>query len=305
MTDANATGAAPTTTDEKPPAAPVSAEVNDEIGGSAVADTTDGDLGDDEAAGDTELAADGDDETRVAPEGVPDSPDDYELPAIDGYAWATEGDAGETVQGFLEAAHQADVPQEAVAALGTWYAERIGQLKAAREEADADDAEGVEAALVEEWGAQYDTNLKAAKRWLRDAGELGAALRAARLPDGRRLANLPELVHLLADLGKGRPAGSADATPERQSRATMAERAELAKLLRADPQMYRFGSWRGKDQTPADRAEELRPKSARELELSEIMHRDIGELHRRKNGFGQTLADELDELRRGKRKPAA
>ena len=273
--------------------------------------TDTGGLGDDDGgheAEDGDEAGAADDALSAEPGGA-QADDDRSLDEVpeeaSGYEPAAERewtDADQPIlDAFFEKALDLQLPKQAVAEITDWWADLRDKLF----EADDNAAAAAEETLRESWGEGYDANLAHAKAWLKGRGDLGQAIKGARLPDGSRLGNNPAFVTLLADLARAQGVKPQDksAAPTADP-ATAGEIAELEKLRTSDPELYRLGSWRGRDQTPAARAEELRPRSKRELELLEIMHADIGELHRRRNAAGETLMDELDRLRRGKRKSA-
>ncbi len=198
--------------------------------------------------------------------GIPDKPDGYEMPKVDGYEFTEADKPG--VELFMGKMHAANAPPAAVKeALGV-YAALVAQAKERITNLDREHKVKLEDDLRAEWGNDYRPNLKLMDRALKDAeflpggmgeGGLGTAFRSARMPDGTALINHPGFAGFLAQLAR-----------ERYGEAAMLPGAEVAAL------------------------------SSREDEIKRIMQTDMERYWREKNAQGQTMADELLEIRRRK-----
>lgn len=147
---------------------------------------------------------DGADEKAMAEwrkeQGVPDNPNAYKVPEIEGHQWT---DADKPVLGqFFEYAHKSGLPQSAADVAVSWYANAQREAVAAQIEADrAASAEAMNA-LAGEWGAELKANKTLAVRYLGTVPELGISVAEFRGPDGRRLGDIPEFVRWAADKGR-------------------------------------------------------------------------------------------------------
>lgn len=140
------------------------------------------------------------DETEAAADGADD--DDfvgYDLPQSDGVEWG-DRESG-ALRALMENAFESGVSQEQFNQFTNFYADAVKALKAA----DPEHAKTTRAVLAKEWGDATDGKMAAAKAAFQRAfpdKELREQLRQARLPDGKKLANLPEFLRFLADSGK-------------------------------------------------------------------------------------------------------
>ncbi len=130
--------------------------------------------------------------------GVPEAPDKYTIPEIQGVQWNEEqkGDIGE----FFKAAHAAHMSQpQAEAALKVLAQSNMRAQQAFQEQARAK-ADAVQEDLRAEYGRDYRANTELANRWVKEqfapyAGENGVGdLMNVRLADGTCLGENPAFV---------------------------------------------------------------------------------------------------------------
>lgn len=122
--------------------------------------------------------------------GVPEKPEDYLAKLPEGIKVA-EHDK-ERVTAFAAKMHAKHAPPELVhEAIGAYYEMQQKQIEAVAEQDKAWRQE-TEDALRAEWGNDYRSNVTRLGTYLDSMGELGAALKGARLADGRPLFAHPE-----------------------------------------------------------------------------------------------------------------
>lgn len=132
-----------------------------------------------------------------AERGIPDDPSGYKIPEDVTSRLLPEDKP--ILQSFTEFAHKKNLPPAAVAAAAEWYTELQEQMTGQQVERDKVSARETEDALRKEWGNDYKAFSNAAAKF---AGEItpGVPWFSARLDDGRRLGDIPEVVKALADL---------------------------------------------------------------------------------------------------------
>lgn len=134
--------------------------------------------------------------------GVPEAPDKYDVQLGDGFVW---GDADKPLlDDFTKYAHDSNMPADQVKKVLGWYARLQEQNLAKMEEADERFHQESEDRLRAEWGAEFRANTNAIGNAL-DAHaqtEVKEAFLQARLPNGRRLADDPGVLRMLASLAR-------------------------------------------------------------------------------------------------------
>lgn len=135
--------------------------------------------------------------------GIPEAPDKYELPKIEGREW---GDADmPSIDMLRSAMHEVDAPPGAVQAALKTYAAIEEQAKAQRAEADKSFRMEQEDMLRTELGTEFRPQINVYKRVLEDPeilpDGLGAVLSQARDADGNRLINNAGVAKWLIGLG--------------------------------------------------------------------------------------------------------
>jgi hypothetical protein len=230
--------------------------------------------------------------------GIPEAPDGYTPPQIEGVAWDEEG-----LGAVLKAVHPHNVANPAVAdalnAYGKWAQAKRAQI----EQRDIANVKAVMAALGDDGVAAARSAAKAMP------AELRTLLNEARGPDGTRIINSPAVLQLIAaaygpnggrtsmtadlktelaeiDAAMNQDVGSLyrpwktsgmsaserklqiqrelDAAAETQARHTAYrdagsdEERQLLALHQNDPAFFEFGRWKDSNISPAQRLYELR-----------------------------------------------
>lgn len=126
-------------------------------------------------------------------QGIPDSPDGYELPQVQGVDMAN---LDETTKAGLDiirtGLHKANLSRDQAATVSQAILELSTRQAEAQAEADAGHMDAVEDALRSEWGADYRRNLNMNGALLsQHFGDEMNAILTARTPDGMRLADHP------------------------------------------------------------------------------------------------------------------
>jgi len=126
-------------------------------------------------------------------QGIPETPDGYDLPQIDGvdYAKLDEGTkAGLAV--LRSGLHAANLNKEQGAIVSKALLDLAAKQTEQQAEADAQRMDAVEDALRAEWGAEYRRNIQMNGALLtQHFGQDMDAVLTARMPDGTRLADHP------------------------------------------------------------------------------------------------------------------
>ena len=171
--------------------------------------------------------------------GIPEKPDAYDLPKVEGYEW---GEADKPMLDvFLGKMHAAHADQKQIdSALGA-YAELVTQTKEHQYNLDKNDDEVCVDGLRAKWGNEYRTNLATAKQLLNDtenfSPELSQMLREARTPDGNRLIYNPDLWEVLADMGLQQYGAGAGLTGDAKVQHS-ARKAEIETIMKTDMSRY-------------------------------------------------------------------
>ena len=134
--------------------------------------------------------------------GVPDSPDKYDVNLGDGFVWS---DADKPLlDDFAAYAHQANMPANQVKQVLGWYASIQERQQAAIEEADEVFHQESEDKLRSEWGNEFRRNTNAIANLLdvHSTPEVKADILLARLPNGRRLGDDPAALKVLASMAR-------------------------------------------------------------------------------------------------------
>jgi hypothetical protein len=163
---------------------------------------------------------------------------------------------------FREFAVSADMPPETFGRAIEWFnafaVEHWGRLA----EGDKAQREATKTALGESWAEDFKPNMAVANAVFdRFPKSLRAAIREARLSDGRRLNLLPQFSQALFDLGTELEQAGVDYGAGGETFTASDLRAELAALstLRdSDIEAYRTRLWRKSGKTGSDRSVELR-----------------------------------------------
>lgn len=169
--------------------------------------------------------------------GIPADPKGYTLP--DGVVVGE--DEREGVDGFLAAAHEANMtPEQAQKALG-WYYDFQQKQRDEIEAADRALAETAQDELYAEWGENYRSNLNRAKNFLRAKfpEDVQEALLNARLGDGKPLMSTPGILRALVQMDhEFNPAGTVVPGGGDPIKGIESEIAEIEKTMRTNRAEY-------------------------------------------------------------------
>ncbi len=158
---------------------------------------------------------------------VPETADAYKLPD-DVQKGLTDADKP-VLTSYTEAMHKIGMPQKYVAEGARWYTGLVAAQAEEQENADKEAATTTRDALREEWGADFKPNSTIAMRYAKEAIP-GVDWYTARLPDGRTLGNVPEVVKALAKFGLAEYGDAAFAGGEQASK-TLGRLEELKKVM--------------------------------------------------------------------------
>ena len=162
------------------------------------------------------------------PEGVPETPEDYVAPQVEGVEWNSEA-----LSPVLAAAHEHGIPQEAVAAALEAYAHQIAEQQAALKRQDRERMAEVRQKLTPSERGAIDAASQTMSR------ELRTSIRQARLPSGELLLHSAEFLSLLANLN--RQPGATNRVAMAQNDAALEETARLH--MRTDIEKYYREKW--------------------------------------------------------------
>ncbi len=169
-------------------------------------------------------------------EGIPDDPTGYTLPET--VTKRIGDDDKPLLSNFTEFAHAKGANQQAVAIATEWYAE-LKEAQATKQlEFDAQATESAEDALRSEWaGGEYRANLTLGHRFMEQIPGVGKDWMEARLPDGRRLGDVAEVVKWASDMGREQFGDAAFATDDSAARHNN-RKAEIEGIMKSDIRRY-------------------------------------------------------------------
>ena len=170
-----------------------------------------------------------------AENGIPENPDGYELPKVNGFEW-TEDDKP-ALNEFLSVAHKNNIAPKAAQEMLTWYASTMAAAETQQFEADTNARVACEDALRVDWGAEYRGNIALIKRFIETdyPGGLDAAL--ARGDDGVRLIDSTEFAGKILAEAKERY-GDATMIGGDGTSTVANKKAFYQKLMRDDREAY-------------------------------------------------------------------
>lgn len=163
--------------------------------------------------------------------GIPPDPKAYKIPdPVD----KRLSDADKVLFGTLaEKAHGKNIPASSVEVVAEWYADQLEAQRGAQVEQDNRHAEEIEETLRKDWGPDYKANDTVARRYAEEVLGEGVSLFDARLPDGRKVGNVPEIIKGLAELGLAKYGDVSFAGGE-AARVSEGRMAELKKMMDSD-----------------------------------------------------------------------
>jgi hypothetical protein len=166
--------------------------------------------------------------------GIPDDPTGYAVP--DEVAKLVTDEDKPRLALFTEAMHQAGVPQKYAGAAMAWYFKEQEAANAVIAEADKADKAETEDKLREEWGSDFRANSTVAKRFAEEITP-GINWFEARLPDGRKLGNIPDFVMAINRLGLAEYGDVTFAGRDAADRSTNRMK-EIELIMQNDPDRY-------------------------------------------------------------------
>lgn len=167
-------------------------------------------------------------------QGIPEKAEDYKIPEL-----VTKRliDADKPVlANFTEFALTKNAPPAFVEMAAEWYVDMSEKAAEAQSVADAKATEDADDALREAWSRdEYKGNMTLAKRFWEASGVEG--LSEARLPDGRRLGDVPGFVQFSSDQGRSAFGDAVFASSDAESKHT-GRKAEIETIMNTDIDRY-------------------------------------------------------------------
>ena len=169
-------------------------------------------------------------------QGIPDDPSGYVLPET--VKKRITDDDKPALASFSEFAHSKGAPQSAVDLATEWYVNQLEALDEQRVQSDTQAFETAEDKLRDEWApGEFKANLTLAKRFAGAIPGVGDAWAEARLPDGRKLGNVPEFVTWAADMGRQKFGDVTFANSDSEARHN-SRKSEIEKIRQTDFARY-------------------------------------------------------------------
>jgi hypothetical protein len=169
-------------------------------------------------------------------QGIPASPDEYELPQVAGVDMAKLDDATkENVAAIRTTFHEANLTKEQAVVVSKAMTDLAERTAAAEAQADARAATAVEDALRADWGSEYRTNIAMNVAFMEQTfGKLTDGLLEARLPDGRRLVDVPEFSKSINAMARANGSDVIFDGDKGGGTSIAARRAEIEKIMQTD-----------------------------------------------------------------------
>lgn len=169
-------------------------------------------------------------------EGIPNDPTGYKLP--EAVQKRLTDDDKPLLSNFTEYAHKKNARPDVVEIASEWYVEMQEAAAAKQIEDDTAASEETEDTLRKDWAhGEYKANLTIAKRFVESIPGVGENWSEARMPNGRRLGDIPAFVAWAADMGREKFGDVAFATPDGESRHN-SRKAEIEKIRDTDFNRY-------------------------------------------------------------------
>ena len=132
-----------------------------------------------------------------ADNGIPESPDKYDVTIAEGHVW---GEADKPlIDSFAKAAHEANMTPAAVKSALKWYGNLQAQQVEQTQNADAQFKKDNVDELREEWGGEYRVNVRIVEEFFDGLPDgLGEVLLNARDANGRQLAANAKMIRWAA-----------------------------------------------------------------------------------------------------------
>ncbi len=138
---------------------------------------------------------------------------------------------------FTEFAHEKNLPQAAMDTALEWYFQQQETIASEQASKDKAASEATTEALRSEYGREYKANMQLAKDFMAATPEIGDQWTEARLPDGRRLGDIPEFVMHIAEQGRAKYGDTAFSNPDAEAQHN-SRKAEIEKIRDTDFDRY-------------------------------------------------------------------
>lgn len=137
-------------------------------------------------------------------QGIPESPDGYDLPAVPGVDMSTMDEGTKASLGIIKGAlHSANLNKEQAGVVAQSLVQVAAAQAEAAAQADAQNRDAIEDTLRAEWGAEYRRNIDINGAFLtKHFGDGMDDLLNARTPTGMRLADSPEFNKFLNTMAR-------------------------------------------------------------------------------------------------------
>jgi hypothetical protein len=168
-------------------------------------------------------------------EGIPDEPTGYVF-SDDVKKRMTDEDKP-LLSSFTEFAHKRGATPAAVNLAADWYFDTLETMEGERIGKDNEARETAEESLRKDWGSEYKANLTLANQFVAGIPGVGKDWTEARMPDGRRLGDIPEFVGWASDMGRGEFGDPTFATSDSVERHNN-RKAEIEQVLKTDRARY-------------------------------------------------------------------
>lgn len=159
--------------------------------------------------------------------GVPADPTGYKTEA---YAPKLTAEDKPAIDSFLAAAHKAGKGQDFIDTGLAWYTGWAEEQQTLLNANDTKDKTTAEDALRSEWGTEYRNNLSFAGEMMRSLIP-DVDFSEARLPDGRKVGSVPELVKMFLEVGLATRGHGAFSTGEKAQQ-TQTRIAQIEEIIR-------------------------------------------------------------------------
>lgn len=168
--------------------------------------------------------------------GIPDDPTKYVF--SESVQKRMTDDDKPLMASFTEFAHAKNAPQQFVDIASEWYFDAMEKMEGERIQADTEAASVCEDMLRKDWAhGEYKANTTLAKRFIEAIPGVGTNWSEARMPDGRRLGDVPEFVMWAADQGRERFGDAVFANTDSERRHT-ARKDEIESVMKNDIDKY-------------------------------------------------------------------
>lgn len=169
-------------------------------------------------------------------QGIPDDPTGYALPETVTKRLTDEDKP--ILASFTEFAHAKGAPQQVVDIASEWYFEMAENMAAQQSQADNQASETCEEILRKDWPqGEYKANLTLGKRFAESVPGTEGQWLEARLPDGRRLGDIPEVVMWASDMGRNQYGDATFANSDAERKHT-ARKEEIEQVMKSNIDEY-------------------------------------------------------------------